>query len=174
MDRLKVDQTAIHAGKRYVLVSNINVPSRYFEAGSQNRDAIINRIDQFIRTNYTTNFSVWFEISATYQLRHRESGSTRSWVGSFNPRAGPLIHETATFDDNFINVMRRVCVLEDVIQKLVHFNNLESDWVFDELNSIIVHVSGFVPNDYFILYMRNLSHGNKRRTGRQIATFDLP
>jgi len=175
VDRLKVDQTAIIAGTKYVLVSNINVPLRYLEDGSPLKEPLFNRVKQFIDINYgPAQNTVWFEISATYQLVHRESGSTREWVGSFNPRVGPLIHETAVYDATFLNVLRRICVIEDIIQKLITFNNLESDWVFDSLHSIIIHISGFVPRDFPILYVRNLIHGKKRKTGRQIATFDLP
>lgn len=174
VDRLKVDQTAIIAGgNRFVLVSNINVPLGHLETREATEN-VLDRIEAFINANYTTVNNVWYEITATYSLRHRESGTVRNWVGSFNPRAGPIIHEATIFDATFKNVSQRILNLETVCANLLHFNNLESDWVFDSLHSIIFHVSGFVPQDYHILYTRNLLHGTARRRIRQVATFDLP
>lgn len=171
---LKVDQTAISFGNRFVLISNINVPLEYLET-NEIKQATIGRIENFINTNYTTNENVYFEITATYQLQHRETGTRRDWVGSFNPRGAPsLLHNTSIFDLNFKNSLGRVLVIPDVERKLLQFNQIQSDWVFSELYSIIIHVSGIVPSDYHILYMRNLIHGNRRRTGRKNVTFNLP
>lgn len=170
VERLKVDQTIIDAGNKFILISNINIPKRFINRPDQNET--FSRIENFINETYSTLDTIWFEISATYQLVHRESGTPRDWVGSFNPRFGPLLHETCIFDANFKNILNRILILPEVEQKLLQFNNVASDWVFDTLYSIIIHISGFIPKDFPIVYMRGLlsNHGK----GRRVATYDLP
>ena len=170
VDRLKVDQTIIDAGVKFILISNINIPKVYINRADQ--DEIFTRIENFIDSTYSTLETIWFEISATYLLVHRESGAPREWVGSFNPRFGPIIHETTIYDVNFKNILNRVIVLPELEQKLLQFNNIASDWVFDTLYSIIIHVSGFIPKDYPVVYRRGLLNNNGR--GRRVATYDLP
>ena len=126
MNNLKVDQTAIPVGKNYVLISNINIPKDYLEPDLI--QDIIDRVDYFIKRDYLdSRNSIYFEITATYRLRHASLMSAR---------------------------------------------HLESDWVFDELFSVIIHVSSIVFKEYPVLYQRNLFHGKRR--SRKVATLQLP
>lgn len=168
-DRLKVDQTAIfpsNNNQKTILITNINVPERYLN----NLDPILTRIDNFLKETYATLNTVYFEISATYKLVHRESGAERDWVGSYNPRFGPLLHETSIFDITFQNTCRRILGnRENIEERLRNFNDLTSEWVFDSLYSIIIHASGFVPRDYHVLYLRNLQGPT-----RKVINYELP
>ena len=170
VDNLKVDQTAILSGQNFILISNINIPVQYLDDGLED---VINRVDYFIKKDYTNSTSsIYFEISATYRLKNKETGAERSWLGSFAPRFGPSLLDNTRFDNSFKPLALRILNKEEVIAKLTTFNNLESDWVFDELFSVIIHVTSIVPKEYPVLYQRNLFHGKK--TTRKVATFQLP
>ena len=172
VDNLKITQTAIKTGNSFILISNINVPLEYLD----NPANIVERVKNFIVNEYRHVNPVYYEVTATYQLRHRETNSVRQWLGSFSPRAGPMLFETEIFSENtFVANFTRTIDVNYICEKLLAANSLESDWIFDQLYSVIVHVSSLVPKDYHILYRRNLFHGSgNRRTSRKIATFDLP
>ena len=171
MNNLKVDQTAIPVGKNYVLISNINIPKDYLEPDLI--QDIIDRVDYFIKRDYLdSRNSIYFEITATYRLRHATAGTTKMWVGSFSPKFGPSILENTVFDNTFKTIVARLLTLENVVASLMSARHLESDWVFDELFSVIIHVSSIVFKEYPVLYQRNLFHGKRR--SRKVATLQLP
>lgn len=172
VDRLQVTQTAIKTGNSFVLISNVNIPLEYLG----DPQPMIERLNNFIKNEYRNTQPVYYEVTATYQLRHRETNSVRQWLGSFSPRIGPMLFETEIYSEfNFAANLTRTLNVNFICEKLLAANSLESDWVFDQLYSVIVHVSSMVPKEYHVLYRRNLFHGSgTRRSSRKVATFDLP
>lgn len=172
VDQLKVTQTAIRTGNSFILISNINIPLEYLD----NTQPIIERLKNFITNEYRNTQPVYYEVTATYQLRHRETNSVRQWLGSFSPRIGPMLFEAEIFSEfNFVANLTRTLNVNFICEKLLAANSLDSDWVFDQLYSVIIHVSSMVPKEYHVLYRRNLLHGSgTRRSVRKVANFDLP
>lgn len=170
VDVLKIDQTAIQTGNVYVLISNINIPIEYLT----NPLAIANRVDNFIRAEYTNATPIYYEVTGTYQLRNRETNTVRQWLGSFSPRVGPMLFETQVYSENsFVQNVVGGLDVNLICARLLAMNSMDSDWVFDQLYSVIIHVSSLVPKEYHILYRRDLlNHG--RKNTRKVATFDLP
>lgn len=174
VDRLKVDQTAIPIGQRHVLISNINIPLDYLRG--QELGDILRRVNDFIDLEYTHNNPVYVEVSATYRLRHSVTNATRQWVGSFAPSMtnGPMILESEVYSRvTFINRMMGLLNVDAICDRLMRgANRLDSEWIFDQLFSIIIHTSSIVPNEYHILYRRHFGHG--KRHSRKVSTFNLP
>lgn len=183
VDRLKIDQTAIQTNNRYVLISNVNIPVEYLTVvgdggggggGEVAKRELLERVNQFIRAEYTHTNPVYFEVTATYQLKHRDTNNVRQWLGSFAPRIGPMLFDPEIYSEaTFVRKLVNTLDVEQISVKLLHMNGLDSDWVFDKLYSVIIHISSLVPKEYHILYRRNLFHQG-RRTTRKVATFDLP
>jgi len=166
MDRLKVDQTVLHAQDGYIFVTNINIPSVELS-----NPTLKERIYRLVESEYTANIEVYFEISAAYTLIHRETGHTRLWVGSFSPLQVFALSPILLFREDFSNIFDPLLDLNFLTQKLTNIFP-DSEWVVDSVQSLIVNLQGLVPLQHLRLIQRNLYNG--RRKTRRHVSFDLP
>ena len=138
---LKVDQTALPSGNFAILVSNINIPESEFN----NLDVVIERAKNFIVSNYQDAANILFQVCATYKLKHIESGDTRQWTGSFNPKGNQIntLCHFQQFTPQFNIHVKNACT-EDNVHRRLRFYHVETSWVFDRLTSIIIYVQSLV------------------------------
>ena len=176
VDVLKVDQTAIPTdNSNYILISNINIPQNYLD----NLQPILERVRQFIQNEYYIGASIEYQFTATYTLRHTETGELRHWVGSFFPSGNnrASLSNFRQFGFDFIPHALNCLQRQNIINNL-QWQGLNSKWVFDRLESIIVNVQAIVPIHYHVLRHRQLLGGAnaaaQRRHRRNHVTFHLP
>lgn len=167
---LKVDQTAIASGNIAILVSNINIPISEF----QNLDNVVERVRNFILTDYISVETVLFQVCATYQLKHVETGEIRQWTGSFNPKGNQLntLCNFQLFSPQFKTQVINACSDENIQRKL-NFYHVETSWVFYQTTSIIISVQSVVNLHHPTILRKSLfsrHHGHKGT----IQTFYLP
>lgn len=169
---LKVNQTALPIGTDCLLVSNINIPEAYL----QDIDPILNRVQTFIVQDYINTPNVHFQVCATYDLRHSQTGAIKTWTGSFNPRGNELnaLNGFQLYSANFQNVVREACSDDNIYRKLRLFH-VDTHWVFDRLVSVYINIQAIVPNNHPTIGRRQLApvrrHG---QTQRAQETFLLP
>lgn len=165
---LKVDQTYLSSESSGILVSNINIPESEFD----NLDNVLERVRQFISTDYVNVVNIQFQVCATYLLKNSETGEQRQWSGSFNPRGNQLnsLSPFQTFAPNFKTIVKNACATDNVYRHL-RFYHVQTNWVFEKLSSIIISVQAVVNTSHSTLIRRNLT---SRRYGRSIQTFLLP
>lgn len=144
--QLKVDQTLLHYGGRYLLISNINIPADLLV--QPHIEGVLERIKRFILLDYTgiADQNVHYQVCATYDLRNTVTGEVRHWSGSFNPRGNRLniLRDFQSFDsETFTEEVRGACHPTNVYNKLRFFHT-ETVWVFDGLTSAIVSVQAII------------------------------
>lgn len=167
---LKVDQTALPSGNFAILVSNINIPESEFN----NLDVVIERAKNFIVNDYQDAPNILFQVCATYKLKHIESGDTRQWTGSFNPRGNQVntLCQFQQFTPQFNIHVRNACS-EDNVYRRLRFYHVETSWVFDRLTSIIISVQSLVNLQHRTILQKSLLQ--RRNHGRRTtASFYLP
>ena len=166
MDRLKVDQTLLSAQNNYIYVTNVNIPTVYF-----GDPTLKQRIHNLVDREYNQEIEVFFEISAAYTLIHGETGSTRTWVGSFSPQQIFALTHILNFRQDFD---RTITPLLDLDYLTVRLNNLfpDSVWTLHSIQSLIVNLQGLVPLQYSKITQRNLH--NVRGKARRHINYDLP
>jgi hypothetical protein len=139
---LKVDQTLLHYGGSFLLVSNINIPQGDF----YRLDTVLDRVQHFIAQDYVGVQNIHYQVCATYLLRNRATGETRLWTGSFNPRGNRLniLQEFQLYQaTGFKTAVTRACSAENIYNKL-RFFHVATDWVFERCTSAIVSVQANV------------------------------
>lgn len=182
-DTLKVDQACMPIGNAgdVAFVCNINVPGRYLD--TQEMPDIIRRIRDFIIEEYSNVENVSFQVCAAYNLVHSLSGALRYFHGSFMPGASKsnVISPFRQFGPDFEAHMTGICH-RDIIEFTLRNVNLETNYVFDSLVSIIVSVQAKVKSTHNKLLQRGFSHqvgqttrkSNNVRIRRFQKTFLLP
>lgn len=176
---LKVDQTALLLPglNRSLFVSNINIPERYLDATQL--EAVASRVRDFIINEYHGITSVKFQVCAAYELVHQTTGTVKYFHGSFVPGGNQsnLILPFRDFGPNFVREILSACQRQLVIANLSYFN-VDTDWKFDNLLSVIVCVQANVPHKFTKLVQRGLAlmQGNGRQitTRRITKAFPLP
>jgi hypothetical protein len=161
---LKVIQTSLESLEgRYILVNNINVPADMLGDLSINT-----RIENFIRQEYPTDNKIEFEISASYELVHKDTQESRIWTGSFNPRLDFQIFPKQDYKQPTFQLYMQTYFKRSVIfERLLSFSN-DTKWVIHQLiSAILVVQSEIFPGE---TRRRTRYHGGKRR----VQTFDLP
>lgn len=167
---LKVDQTVLSSDNSVIFVTNINIPVANLE-----EQQVIDRAYNFIQSEYAHVPSVQYQVTATYELRNTLDNSVRQWSGSFSPRNN--LHGSLTpfeyFDQTFIPRVQAACDLNYVRQKLT-LRNVNTNYVFERLTSIVINVQAAVPANFERLIQRNLFFVRNGRHYRNQITFALP
>lgn len=171
---LKVDQTAIPSGAEYILISNFNVPDRFLDGDLLRQQRVLERIRAVIVDDYRGVREVQYQLTATYQLRHAETGATRQWAGSFMPGGNQrsALSNFQNFGPDFTERVRQYCDRETALRGL-RFYNVDTKWEIDHLTSLIINVQAIVPGAHPTLTRRNIRNGG-RRHHRNHVTFPLP
>lgn len=169
---LKVDQTILHSNNQLLLVSNINIPENNF--GELNQ--ILDRVRQFIGTEYDNIEDIYYQVNATYDLRNTATGEIRHWSGSFNPRGNRhnilcdfQSYVLGTFNQQVI----RACDPQNVYNKL-RFFHAQTAWVFDKLTSAVISIQAHVDPEHPTVEHRDLCNVKRGRSKRVHLTFHLP
>lgn len=167
---LKVDQTLIQSENRGVLVSNINIPENEFN----NLDSVLERVRNFIITEYSDILNIQYQVCATFELRNRVTGDLRQWTGSFNPKGNQpsALSSFQRFGPTFIEVVKNSTTPDNVYRKL-RFYHTETDWIFQKLTSIIISVQSNINLTHATIARRNLLTNHGRRN-RSVSSFLLP
>lgn len=167
---LKVDQTVLASDNSGILVSNINIPEREFV----NLEAVIARVNAFIISEYGSLGVIHFQVCATYELKHIETGDIRQWTGSFNPRGNQYntLCQFQEFSPRFSAIVRQSCSDENVYRRL-RFYHVQTNWVFHRLTSFIISVQSRVPLNHPSLLQHQHGRGRRQR-GRSHRSFYLP
>jgi len=136
---LKVDTTCLKVDQDfYLIIYNINIPQFYLDDRGE-LTQVLNRIKQLLIQDFGT-LNVLYQISASYILRHSESGETKTWTGSFFARNNTLgvIADFQQFNAATF-VIQSLNQLVNVEQKL-RANGFDTKWKFDQLLSVIFNV----------------------------------
>jgi hypothetical protein len=171
IEDLKVDQTYITTGHSGILVTNVNIPNTELN----NIDDIIARVVNLITTDYFNIANVQFQVCATYELRNTATGDVRQWTGSFNPKGNQTstLSSFQRFGANFNQRVKRAITPENVYRKL-RFFNVETNWVFQRLTSVILSFQSEMNPNHPTLFRRSLLVNQHGRKNRAIVTFLLP
>ena len=160
---LKVDSTCIKADpKNCIIFYNINIPQLY----TQDRGELTNvleRIKIVLQRDFG-NLSIVYQISASYILKHTESGQTKTWTGSFYAKNHELgiIADFQQLDPTTF-VRHSLDQLVNIDEKL-RSNGFNTKWIFSQLLSVIFNIQCKVPSSHPIIV-------NRRH--RQHQTFPL-
>ena len=160
---LKVDSTCLKVDRDFCLiVYNINIPQLYLNDRGELSD-VLDRIKQRLIEDFG-NLSSLYQISASYILKHSESGEIRTWTGSFFARNNVLgvIADFEQFSDATF-VRQSLQQLTNAEEKLLA-NGFDTKWKFDTLLSVIFNIQCKVPSNHRLAY-------NKRH--REHRTFPL-
>ena len=171
VQHLKVDQTCLDIdAHRTYFISNFNIPEHYLD----NIRPVLERVFVFLQRDYLGVPLVRYQLTASYELIHKQTGALRHWSGSFMPKDQNLssIDTFHILGPNFVNRLEPLCDRFSIIEKLL-LNGVESDWQIHTLTSIVITVQAIVAQEFHTLTLRNLK---TRRNGRTRAhvTFPLP
>ena len=171
IQELKVDQTVVTVNPvESVFITNINIPLSDLD----NIRPILERVYAFLVRDYLGAPLVKYQLTATYNLVHRESGALRHWKGSFLPREdnNSTIDSYHILGRNFVERLTPLCNPVSIFEKLVE-NGAETGWQFHSLTGVVINVQALVELEFHTLLLRNLKtvrHGRKRAH----ITFPLP
>lgn len=147
-DQLKVDVLLLTSDEtRSTAILNYNIPERHLR-DDQVTERVRQSLLQYLGPEHAAD--AYFSLSATYTLRHRETGEIRHWSGSFQPRRNELAAVTPyrRFQyDTFVSYVNRNTDPAAIRQHLL-FAGLESLWQFDQLGSVVVSVNVQLPNNH--------------------------
>ena len=182
---LKVDATAIsnnlerNGPQRFLVIFNVNIPEHIVYGGGNgggqdSYPAVLERVREFLKTEYSNVNEIYYQITATYYLVHKISGDTRLWTGSFFPKSS-AVARLAPFqrfnEITFVNHVTQNTTRESVEAKL-NWTDQDSNWQFDRLASVIINAQANVTPSHPVLTRRRLvTHGGRRRVH---ITFELP
>jgi len=177
MDRLKASQTVMPSDQNgYIFVTNINIPTVFFQLPDivQRAKDFVNR-DYLLQPNEQLPSQVYFEISASYQLVHADSGTQRDWVGSFSPKRNFSLTPILEFVTGFEDAIRPLLDLNHLKQKIARLVQGDSLWKVQSVSSLIVNVQSAVPPNHPTLRTKDLVSGNNGvRIRRRVKEYDLP
>ena len=180
-ERFKLDAAAIYLNRtvqQRVIVLNFNIPLPLVSDRNT-----FERVHQQVANDLPpgaagTITPPYFQLSAVYTLRHRDTNEERLWSGSFNPRARDLSQVTAfrPLDFNsFVNYCYINSQQERVENKLTTalFNNQTSAWVLGNLKSIVISVQGTVGLNHsiFVNHPELQSNGRQRKGRRMLRLY---
>jgi len=160
---LKVDSTCdfLRGEKKEVLIIyNINIPI-YIVNHREELQNVLERIKNLLYNEFYEN-TVTFQITASYLLKHTETGQIRAWTGSFFVKNNTLakLSPFLLFEkDSFIR--KSLIEIQDINNKL-KLQNVDTKWRFERLESIIFNVQCKVNTNHHIIKYRQLCNGLKR------------
>ncbi len=160
---LKVDSTCLKIdAKNCLIVYNINVPTTYTQDKSELK-SVLERIRDVLMRDFK-NLSLQYQITASYMLRHTETGETKTWTGSFIARNNSLgvIADFQSFSPTTF-VENSMTQLASANEKL-KTTGFSTKWKFDQLLSIIFNIECRVSS-------RSSVAANRKHRGHQ--TFPL-
>ena len=167
-----MDATSVRleGGLRRILIYNFNLPAQYVDNPDLRRD-VLRRVDAVVGADFR-GVSANYMITASYNLLNVHTGAQHVWTGSFFLRgnAPSTISSFQPFTADFqVNAFQS---LQNVETKLTWLG-VETAWVFDRLESVIVNVQASVRENDPILNVRRL---DQRGTvgDRRHETFFLP
>lgn len=145
-----------------IFISNINIPEMYLD--TPDMPAIIQRIRDFILDDYSTVQNVSFQVCASYNLIHTETGAIRYFHGSFMPGANKTnsLLDFKYFGPDFSNQLTDICQ-RDICEFILKNYNLDTSYVFHSLVSIIISIQARVK----ISHTKLLQKGFVRQTGNK-------
>ena len=149
-----------------ILVFNFNVPIERAQS-----PAAFERIRQQIATDFPDEsrenvvVPLYYQISATYVLVHRNTGEERFWLGSYNPRARDLSTVTVFrpyVPETFVQHAVTSCSQQSILNRLEDRTaGTESVWTISRLLSVIVSVQATARIRHPVFYHHRslLGHG---------------
>jgi hypothetical protein len=170
---LKVDQTLLHHNETYLLVSNINIPEGEFHQ----LDAVLDRAQHFIQQDYADALgdNIHYQVCATYELQNTNTGETRHWSGSFNPK-GNTFNTLSNFarylPATFKPIVKHACSPQNIYNRL-RFFHAHTAWVFRQFTSAIISVQAKVNVNNEAVQRRGHLHPRNRIHERVHVTFHL-
>lgn len=163
-----VHQTLLEYPPAYIFVTNVDIPTATF-----GEPDLLERLRNFLSGEYNPDLAVYFEVSATYTLVHRDSGETRRWVGSFSPQQTYTLTPNLTFPSAFYPVVRPLLNLRTLTRQLEQLIP-NTVWIVDEVRSLILHVSARVPRTYPRLIAKGLLNEYGGRSQKKIHVTVVP
>ena len=151
---LKVDSTCFKLDDSFsLLVYNINIPQLYLQDRGE-LTVVLERIKNVLIQDFL-NFSILYQISASYILKHSETDQSKTWTGSFFARNNTLgvIADFQQFDSTTF-VQNSLLQLINIDDKL-RSNGFNTKWKFNQLLSIIYNIQCKVPSRNAIVINRN-------------------
>ena len=160
---LKVDSTSFELDpKNCIIIYNINIPQLY----TQDRGELTNVLERIkiVLLRDFGNLSIFYQICASYILKHSETGQTKTWTGSFYARDNKVgtIADFQQFEPTTF-VRHSLDQLVDIDEKL-RANGFNTKWKFSQLLSVIFNIECRVPASNPIIV---------NRKHRQHQTFSL-
>lgn len=152
--RFKVHRLYIGSHPRKLLIANYNIPLTVLHQDS------IQTVERRIQTDFDLPQDfIYFNISATYVLKHRETQDEKFFGGSFHAR-GMKISELSAFRSldsvDFIPFVLQKTNLENITQKLKVAGH-NTVWELDRVLSVVVSVQGIItPNHHGLPAASNL------------------
>lgn len=136
----------------HLVIVNVNLPIQQLED-----EASILSIRNWIETYFQDRLGhISFSFSASYLLRHRETGELRAWTGSFSPR------HLGSFSWSRYNLYNATTFVQQVLQKtkpdvvlnFLRLANPLSVWEFNELRSVIITLNTRLPSTNVLVITR--------------------
>ncbi len=143
---LKVDSTCIKLDETFnLIIYNINIPAHYLQDRGELTE-ILERVRYVLIRDFST-FSITYQITASYILKHSENGQQKTWCGSFFARNNVfgVIAGFQQFLPNFF-VGNSLQQLVNIDLKLSQ-NEFNTKWKFDELLSVIFNIQCKLPRN---------------------------
>ena len=160
-DKFKLDGLIVRDNPRsFVFMVNFNVPFRHLNQGIDSKLETIKTCVEGEFVVVIATGDLYFSISATYNLEHKETGEVRLWQGSFQPRNNRnlLLSDYKQYSpDSFLALVKESIDPGKIAQHLT-WAGLDSKWTFSELKSVIVSFQSrcsvashtFAPNSLIV------------------------
>lgn len=173
-DSLKIDATSLSLTQQSsILLLNINYPLRivrdrnlFFEI-LQETAAYLDNIFQGERLKY--------QVNASYYLKHSKTQDEKLFTGSFLISDLGLAQSTSltdfiTFTDvnDFTQTVFDIAT-EDYARQKLTWRNIDSEWSFHSLASIIVTCQATVLNTFHFITIHQLFSVQRRRRRRNVT-----
>jgi len=165
---LKVDAMSMQMeNSAYLILYNVNVPANLLEDQVQKR-ASFERVAELLASDFERN-DVQYQITASYILKHKETGAERFWSGSFFAKedSPAVLLDFQRFNRlNFVDTA--LAATQNVNDKLA-WRGRETVWAFSQLESLIFNAESKVRANCSIFEKR----GIVRRLKKNRVTFAI-
>ena len=177
----KLDVTTLDAGEHemYMLMLNFNIPKSVVEEDQPfSLEEATEDVALFVDNQFLLE-PVFYQVTASYYLRHRQSGDERLFTGSFCPKAnhttslsGPVFRllRGATFSQE----VRQFTTPQNILDCLDWPEDDESDWSFLSLASVILNCQVKLSWHNRFIRRHNLLSARGNRHGRRHVTLPHP
>lgn len=178
---LKMDVTTLDAGERdqYLLMVNFNIPvSVMQEDRPLTLDQVLTNVGDFLYWQFVPE-PVFYQVTASYTLRHRHTGDERLFTGSFCPKTNNISSLSGSVFrffslDTFNREVKQFTTPQNIIACLEWPSDDDSDWSFDSLSSVIINCQVKVGQYHKFIVRRDLLLTRGTRRGRRHVTFLHP